>query len=274
MQEGLGGIRDVLIDGAQEIYINRFRKIETARREAQAANYFISSSPRYLIEFVGMILIAALAYWLSLRPGGLSAAIPVLGALAIGAQRLFPQMQQAYFGWAALSANASSLADVVALLDQPLPENFSTATPLHLEHSIGLRNVSFRYQSDSPEAIRQLSFLIPRGSRVGFIGETGSGKSTVIDLIMGLLKPTSGVIEIRRPTARCRQLRSLAGVYRACASVYLSGGCNNSPKHRLRPGCSPDRSRARAGSGIEGAAGRTLYKHCQNNIRPSSASGA
>jgi ATP-binding cassette, subfamily B, bacterial PglK len=84
-------------------------------------------------------------------------------------------------------------------LDQPLSEkysNFSTVDRLHLEHSIALRNVSFCYQSDSPEAIRKLSLLIPHGSRVGFIGETGSGKSTVMDLIMGLLKPTSGVIEI------------------------------------------------------------------------------
>lgn len=199
VQEGLGGIRDVLLDGAQEVYIDRFKAIECARRGAQAANYFISSSPRYLIESIGMTMIAALAYWLSLRPGGLSEAIPVLGALAIGAQRLLPQMQTIYLSCAALNANASSLTDVVALLDKPLPEKCtisSSADRLTFERDIVLRDVTFRYYDDSPDAVHAVSLRIRRGDRVGFIGETGSGKSTLIDLVMGLLEPTSGVIEI------------------------------------------------------------------------------
>lgn len=199
VQEGLGGIRDILLDGAQEVYIARFMDIERARRSAQAANYFISGSPRHLIESVGMILIVALAYWLSLRPSGLSEAVPVLGALAIGAQRLLPQMQMIYFCCAALNANASSLTDVVALLEKPLPENdtmSSSVDRLDFKSDIILRDVTFRYHDDSPDAVRNVSLRIRRGDRVGFIGATGSGKSTLIDLITGLLEPTSGVIEV------------------------------------------------------------------------------
>jgi ABC-type multidrug transport system fused ATPase/permease subunit len=146
-----------------------------------------------------MVLIALLAYWLSLRTGGLSAAIPALGALAIGAQKLFPQMQQIYYGWASLSGSSAALAEVVALLEQPIPDEYfkpSPASPAHLEHGIVLRNVGFRYRKDAPVVICRLSLQIPRGARVGFIGKTGSGKSTVLDLIMGLLEPTSGGIEI------------------------------------------------------------------------------
>ena len=68
-----------------------------------------------------MVLIAALAYWLSLREGGLAAAIPVLGALAIGAQKLFPLMQQIYYSWATLSGSLAHLQDALVLLDQPSP---------------------------------------------------------------------------------------------------------------------------------------------------------
>jgi ABC-type multidrug transport system fused ATPase/permease subunit len=199
IQEGLGGIRDMLIDGTQGVYINRFWKLDASLRQAQVVTSFIGAAPRYLIESIGMVLIAALAYWLSLGRGGLSAAIPVLGALAIGAQKLMPQMQQIYYGWATLAGSRASLADVVALLDQPIPEEYSKpsqANPMHLEHSIVLRNLCFRYREDAPEVIQQLGLQISRGSRVGFVGKTGSGKSTLIDLIMGLLEPTSGSIEI------------------------------------------------------------------------------
>lgn len=199
VQEGLGGIRDVLIDGTQGVYINRFSRIEVAQSQARAANNFIGTAPRYLIESIGMVLIASLAYWLSLRGGGMTGAIPVLGALAIGAQKLMPQMQQIYYGWASLSGNRTILTDVVALLDQAIPHEYSESAaiiPAHLQQGITLRNLSFRYQPGAPEVLRQINLDIPRGSRVGFIGKTGSGKSTVIDLIMGLLEPTSGRIEI------------------------------------------------------------------------------
>jgi ABC-type multidrug transport system fused ATPase/permease subunit len=199
VQEGLGGIRDVLIDGTQAVYVRRFWQFDSTCRQAQGANNFIGAAPRYLIESIGMVLIAALAYWLSLRTGGLSAAIPLLGVLAIGAQKLFPQMQQIYYGWVRLSGASAALAEVVALLEQPIADEYykpSPAGPAHLEHSIVLRSLGFRYCNDAPVVIRRISLQIPRGSRVGFIGKTGSGKSTLINLIMGLLEPTSGSIEI------------------------------------------------------------------------------
>lgn len=199
VQEGLGGIRDVLIDGTQGVYINRFSAIEAAQSRARSANSFIGTAPRYLIESVGMVLIAGLAYWLSHGSGGIAAAIPVLGALAIGAQKLMPLMQQVYYGWATLSGNRAVLADVVKLLDRPIPPEYSkpmTGPAAQLRCGISVRQLSFRYREDSHDVLHAVNLEIPRGSRVGFIGKTGSGKSTLIDLVMGLLEPTSGSIEI------------------------------------------------------------------------------
>ena len=199
IQEGLGGIRDVLIDGAQEVYVNRFARVDAAQRKAQASNLFVSSSPRYLIESIGMVLIAAIAYWLSGREGGLNAAIPTLGALAIGAQRMLPQMQQIYQGWATANANRAALDDVLHLLDQRIPVEYQkvvSPSELYLGSEIRVRDVHYRYSHSGPLVLRDISMSIPKGSRIGFVGKTGSGKSTLIDLIMGLLEPTSGAIEI------------------------------------------------------------------------------
>ena len=226
VQEGLGGIRDVLIDGTQSVYINRFSKIEVAQSRARAANNFIGTAPRYLIESIGMVLIATLAYWLSQREGGMFAAIPVLGALAVGAQKLMPQMQQVYYGWATLSGNRTTLADVLSLLEQPIPDEYSKISaklPVHLQRGIALRNLCFRYKHDAPEVIRQVSLEIPRGSRVGFVGKTGSGKSTVIDLIMGLLEATNGQVEIDgQPLTSANRRGWQARIAHVPQSIYLA----------------------------------------------------
>lgn len=198
LQEGLGGIRDVLIDGTQELYIERYTELERHQRRAMVGNSFMSTAPRYIIEAAGMVMIGALALLLSQRPGGLQAAIPILGALAIGAQRLLPQLQMIYQGWSTASGQWASLEDVLHLLSQPplTPSAQGPGSTLHLSASISLEDVTFRYTPEGPDVLRGVTFAIPRGSQIGVVGKTGSGKSTLIDLLMGLLEPTTGVIRI------------------------------------------------------------------------------
>jgi len=194
LQEGLGGIRDVLLDDAQPIYCNIYRDADLALSRAQASVSFISASPRYIMESLGMILIAVLAYALSEQPGGVAEALPVLAALALGAQRLLPALQQGYNSWSTIAGCEASLVDILKLLDQPLPEDgfLGLVTPLQFHTSIRFDSVSFRYSSGGPLVADGLNIVIPKGSRVGFVGITGSGKSTVIDLLMGLLTPIEG----------------------------------------------------------------------------------
>ena len=121
VQEGLGGIRDVLIGATQPIYVEQFRSVDEELRKAQASNNLIGSTPRLIIEAIGASLIAALACWMSLSQGSLKEALPVLGALALGAQKLIPQMQNIYYGWSSLAANQNLLKDVLLALDRPMP---------------------------------------------------------------------------------------------------------------------------------------------------------
>jgi len=194
LQEGLGGIRDVLLDGTQPVYCDIYRQSDHSLRRAQGNNTFIGQSPRYAIESLGMVLIAALAYALSHQVGGVATALPVLGALAFGAQRLLPALQGIYHSWTNIAGGHASLVGAIALLDQPLPKDLlqPVPTPLFFQDTIRFDAVRFRYANDGPWVLDGLNLTIPKGARVGFVGSTGSGKSTTLDLLMGLLMPTEG----------------------------------------------------------------------------------
>ena len=198
LQEGLGGIRDVLIDGSQAAYCQIYRNADLPLRRAQGNHTFISASPRYGMETLGMILIAALAYSLAQQVDGIVKAIPILGALALGAQRFLPTLQNIYAAWSGIQGNQASLQDFLELLDQPLPDyaDQPITQQLPFKHSIRFKQLCFRYSAQTPYVLEQLNLTIVKGSRVGFIGTTGSGKSTLLDIVMGLLQPTDGTFEI------------------------------------------------------------------------------
>ena len=194
LQEGLGGIRDVLLDGTQSTYCNVYRKADYSLKLAKAGNLFIAVSPRFALEALGITLIATLAYGLNNQPGGIATALPTLGALALGTQRLLPALQQVYNSWSGIVGSRASLVDTIELLDQPLSAEAFRAdiVPLHFQDFMRFDNVYFRYNSEEPWVLDNLNLTISKGVRVGFVGNTGSGKSTTLDLLMGLLYPTKG----------------------------------------------------------------------------------
>lgn len=198
LQEGLGGIRDVLIDGSQATYFDAYRNLDGRLRRAVGDNQFLAQSPRFVVEALGMTLIAGLAYVLAQQTDSVANAIPVLGALAIGAQRLLPLMQQSYAAWSLMQGGHASFLDVLALLEQKLPDYADQSRPAAITFckEIRLNGVSFRYKPESTWILQKLNLVISKGSRVGFIGATGSGKSTLLDIIMALLSPSEGALEI------------------------------------------------------------------------------
>ena len=198
LQEGLGGIRDVLLDGTQPLYCDIYTRADAPLRRAQGNNFFIAASPRFAMEAVGMILVALLAYSLRLRPGGIGAALPVIGAVALGAQRMIPALQQGYHAWATIVGRRVSVAMTLHLLDQPVATELfrPPPRPMGFVREIRFESVRFRYSEEGPWVLDGVGFAIPRGARVGIVGGTGSGKTTTLDLLMGLLLPTAGTIEV------------------------------------------------------------------------------
>jgi ABC-type bacteriocin/lantibiotic exporter with double-glycine peptidase domain len=201
IQEGLGGIRDVLIGGTQPVYSKLYKDALLPIQAANASNQVLGASPRFGVEALGMMLIAGLAYVLTSASGAAGEAtnaIPVLGALALGAQRLLPVQQQIYSAYITIKGNQASTQDALDLLDQPMPEHAQAppVRPMAFHNRITLKDVGFRYTPQGPWVLRQLNLEISKGSRVGFVGVTGSGKSTLLDLVIGLLTPTEGTLLI------------------------------------------------------------------------------
>ena len=186
------------IDGNQAAYCQIYRNADLPLRRAFGNIVFIGEFPRYGIEALALTLIAVLAYFVAQQDDGIAKAIPLIGALAFGAQRLLPALQQGYSAWSKIKGGQASLVDTLDLLDQPLPEyaNEAAPQPIPYRQCISLNKLSFRYTPDTPWVLRNLSLIIPKGARVGFIGATGSGKSTLLDIIMGLLQSTEGNLAI------------------------------------------------------------------------------
>ena len=198
-QEGLGGIRDVLIDGSQGTYARLYRSAIRPLQRAGAWIAFVENSPRLVIEALGMVLIAGLAYSMSQAAGGAANnPILVLGALALAAQRMLPVLQNLYSNFVRVRSLQVSVQDALDLLEQPIPEYVGKPpmASLPFRDAIELQGLHFRYSATTPWVLRGVNLRIPRGSRVGFIGATGSGKSTLIDILMGLLPPREGQLLI------------------------------------------------------------------------------
>ena len=193
VQEGMASIRDIKLDHLERAWLEDFRPADARYARARASTGFIAAAPRHLIEAGAAVLVAALAAWLA--AAGRDSALALVGGLAIGGLRALPLLQQAYRGWAVLTANRMITAQVADLLRLPAPDEEEwDVRPLPFTSTLRLDGLGFSYPGRVEPALAEVSLTIARGERIGLAGETGSGKSTLIDLIMGLLAPATGQI--------------------------------------------------------------------------------
>jgi ABC-type multidrug transport system fused ATPase/permease subunit len=197
MQEALGGIKDVKVLGLERAYLERFHGPASRLAEHQATMDLIDDLPRHALEavvFGGMLLF--IISLLVLGRGDIDSIVPVLGVFAFAGARLFPTIQQVYSNFTRLRFSQPSLRSVHADLMQPsagsLPDDLPPALPLR--QSLEARDVTYAYPEAERPALNGLSFLIPARTTVGFVGATGAGKSTAIDVVLGLLRPQGGAL--------------------------------------------------------------------------------
>jgi ATP-binding cassette, subfamily B, bacterial PglK len=227
LQEGLGAIRDIILDGSQPAYLYAYQQADSTQRRLESRNVFLGVFPRYALEALGMLSIALLGSIITLQRGSGFGTITMLGTLALGAQRLLPALQLIYRSWAYMKGYNSAIKSVLEMLNQSMPPLVHVAEPLPLRECIHLEGVHFRYTPEHPEVLRGLDLEIRRGERIGLLGTTGCGKSTTVDLLMGLLEPTAGRLlvdgeDLHDPEHPERLAAWWAAISHVPQSIYLT----------------------------------------------------
>ena len=199
IQEALGGIRNLILDKSHSFFIKKYNEIDFKLRDAVAENKFLGSVPRYVIEALIVILMALLGLYYASQPNGMNEGLPILGFLALASQKLIPNMQQIYRCYASIAGSKENLDDTLRILNQNYVTNdddLASQKVIDNFNKISLKNISFSYSIDSPLIFNSINLEIYKGEKVGIVGITGGGKSTLVDLILGLLDPISGEINI------------------------------------------------------------------------------
>jgi ATP-binding cassette, subfamily B, bacterial PglK len=196
LQEGLGGIREIILDGKQEIFCAAYANSDIPMRKAQSRIQMMIGAPRFIIEALGISFIAILAYLLHDESSGASV-IPLLGTLALGVQRLLPAIQLCFASWSQIKASHAVMFEILDFLSQKIEipiQNKANLLSLSFSKSLEFKSIGFRYDKGLPFVFENLNLVIQRGTRVGIVGMTGCGKSTLLDILMGLVEPSVGSV--------------------------------------------------------------------------------
>ncbi len=197
-QEASGGIKDVKLLGLEDSYTDEFSKaaIASARQLVQVA--IMSELPRFVLEAITFGSLLCLVLILLLRSDGdIVSIVPMLGIFAFSVMRLLPSLQQIYHGLASIRGGAAVLDNIVAdYTSAPIGTGTlkDVASALPLEEGLELSGVVFHYEQADRPSLNGMDLTIPARTTIGLVGGTGAGKTTLVDVILGLLTPTSGEI--------------------------------------------------------------------------------
>jgi len=215
MGEGFGGIKDALLLGRQQVFTDRFDQASIRFADAQGKNQVMSQVPRFVMELVAFgSVIFLILYLLAAHDGNLGTILPLLSVYALAGFKLLPAFQQIYSSISGIRGNLTAFeglrddlrASATATLQ--LAPNENSGEHLTPRESIELKNVQFTYPGKAEPALRDLTINIGVNQVIGLVGASGSGKSTAIDILLGLIRPENGELLIDGKPITKQQLRA------------------------------------------------------------------
>ena len=193
LQESLGNIKDIILCKKQIFYLNRLFDVESRYTAALKSNAVLGAFPRYAIEGFGLISISIFIIYSIISGTKFETLIPILAAFGLGAQKLIPLLQSTYSGWSGAHGNYAQVKEVLQIISSK--PDIVESNPVELSHrSLVLNGVSYRYPGTSEFILKNLNATFEEGKIYGVVGKTGSGKSTLINILLGLCSPTNGQI--------------------------------------------------------------------------------
>jgi ABC-type bacteriocin/lantibiotic exporter with double-glycine peptidase domain len=194
LQEGLGMIKDILMDGSQKLFCELFNQADLRQRQAQGNSHFLGLAPKFFIEALVISLIAIVACYLAITQQLIAASLPIFGVLILGSQKLLPLLQQIYVSWSGIEIAQASMADTLRILknDEINTKIDIDREPIIFNKDFSLVNLTFTYRGSQKPILSDLNLKIRFGECIGIVGKSGSGKTTLLNIMMGLLRPQTG----------------------------------------------------------------------------------
>jgi ABC-type multidrug transport system fused ATPase/permease subunit len=199
-KEATGGIKDVKVMGLEEVYVQSYSAEAHRSAKAMARMRLVAEIPRFILEAITFGTLVLLILLLLFRNGGnVTEIVPTLGVIALATMRLLPSVQQIYSGMVTIRSARPVLDAIVAdfaASPPPSPTPATQSPPMPLERELALEGVSFAYDGTDKPTLHEVNLTIPARTTIGIVGGTGAGKTTLVDLILGLLSPDAGTIRV------------------------------------------------------------------------------
>ena len=201
IQEALGSIIDVILSGSYKFYLDKFKLIDSNMRHRTFQNRFLIFFPRYILESISFLIFAFIGLFFTLSRNDPTQALNILGVFVLSTQKILPLLQQSFNSFSSVKAQSPSAFNFLSLLNLKIYKKrlLDKSSNFVFKRSIQIKDISFNYDSFSKNKINTLSnisFTIRQGQCIGVIGSTGSGKTTLINILLGMLKPSSGKLLI------------------------------------------------------------------------------
>ena len=201
LKESFGSIKNIILDSSQNKLSDLFLKISQAHKYKTAQNRFIVLFPRQIIETISLITLSSVGIILYQTLDDVDSIPAILGSIAFGIQKLIPYIQTLYASWASCKSKSLSIQNIIIYLEINKNNNYSLFKrdiykPRIKFKNLLLENVTFNYPGKKTNLIKNINLNIQAGEKIIIVGKSGSGKSTLIDIMMSLIKPTSGKIKL------------------------------------------------------------------------------
>jgi ABC-type multidrug transport system fused ATPase/permease subunit len=196
--EAFGAIKEIKLSGIEEIYSNKFSDAANDFSKVNSYVQIVSILPRYLLEAISFgFLILFIVYNLS-QGSNLTEVLPVLAMFAFAALRLIPAFQIIFSGFNKINFSTKGLDDILFRLNENknLKISKKTTNSLQIKNKIKINDLDFTYPNSNRMALNKINLSIQSGEKIGIVGSTGSGKTTLIDVLLGLLNPSNGEVSL------------------------------------------------------------------------------
>ena len=222
LKEGFGSVKNILLDRSQNVFVSSYKKADKVLRKNTANSQFLASFPKYIFESLGLCIMIILVLILSISNKDGQNIIPLIGSFTLGAQKILPSLQQIYSSWAAIKGRVGDINSVLNLLSQEIPYDLINKTiykPLNSFNEILFENVYFSYQNSDKLVLDNFNLKIKRGEKIGIYGDSGSGKSTFLNILMGFERPTHGNLYLNGKNLFNKSNIKLLGRWQASLSL-------------------------------------------------------